>query len=93
MNWNKIIKDNKLLPDLINVVLGIVVIVLFVLVILMPSNYILMAALMVVAGVMNMSNGYRKARVSEQKGMGIFFGVVGFVLIAFGLYYLRLALA
>lgn len=93
MKWNEIIKDNKLLPDLINVVLGIAVIVLFVLVILMPSNYGLMASLMIVAGVMNLSNGYRKARVNGQKGMGLFFGIVGFVIVAFGLYYLRVALA
>lgn len=93
MNWNKIIKDNKLLPDLINVILGIAVIVLFVLVILIPDNYAIMAALMIVAGVMNLSNGFRKARVNGQKGIGMFFGVVGFVIIAFGLYYLRLALA
>ncbi|WP_455715916.1 hypothetical protein [Anaerosporobacter sp.] len=93
MNWNKIIKDNKLLPDLINIVLGIAVIVLFVLVILKPSNYALMASLMIVAGIMNLSNGYRKARVNGQKGIGLFFSIVGVVVIAFGIYYLRVALA
>lgn len=93
MKWNEIIKNNKLLPDLINVILGIAVIVLFVLVILIPDNYAIMSALMIVAGIMNLSNGFRKARVNGQKGMGMFFGIVGFVIIAFGLYYLRLALA
>lgn len=92
MNWNKIIKDNKLLPDLINVILGIAVVVLFVLVILMPGNYGIMSALMIVAGTMNLSNGYRKARVNGQKGMGVFLGIVGLVIITFGSYYLRLAL-
>lgn len=93
MDWKKIIRDNKLLPDLINVILGIAVTILFVLVILTPKSYGLMAALMVVAGIMNLSNGFRKSRVNGQKGIGTFFGIIGFVIIAFGLYYLRLALA
>ncbi|WP_310601806.1 hypothetical protein [Anaerosporobacter sp.] len=93
MKWNKIITDNKLLPDLINMILGVAVIVLFILVMLEPSSYGLMSALMVVAGIMNLSNGYRKYKVNGQKAMGIFFGMVGFAIFIFGIYYLRLALA
>lgn len=93
MKWNKIIKDNKLLPDFINVVLGLVVIVLFVLVIIFPTNNAIMASLLIVAGIMNVTNGYRKASSQGQKGMGIFFGIVGIIIVAFGLYYLRIALA
>lgn len=93
MKWNKIIKDNKLLPDFINVILGIVVIVLFVLVIIFPTNNAIMASLLIVAGIMNLTNGFRKANVQGQKGMGIFFGIVGIIIVAFGLYYLRIALA
>lgn len=93
MKWNEIVKNNKLLPDLINVILGIAVIVLFVLVILIPDNYAIMSALMIVAGIMNLSNGFRKSRVNGQKGIGMFLGIVGLIVIAFGLYYLRLALA
>lgn len=93
MKWSEIVKNNKLLPDLINVILGIAVIVLFVLVILIPDNYAIMSALMIVAGIMNLSNGFRKARVNGQKGIGMFLGIVGLIVIAFGLYYLRLALA
>ena len=93
MKWNEIIKDNKLLPDLINVVLGVVVIVLFVLVILFPDNNAIMASLLIVAGVMNLSNGFRKAKVPGQTGMGIFFGVVGLRIVVFDLSSLRVALS
>ncbi|WP_167955415.1 hypothetical protein [Anaerosporobacter faecicola] len=93
MKWKEFIRANKLLPDIINVVLGLVVIVLFVLVIVIPDNYGLMAALMIVSGLMSMSNSLRKSKVEGQKRMCVFYGIVGFIIFAFGLYYFRLALA
>ncbi|HEX3076966.1 MAG TPA: hypothetical protein VHQ24_08895 [Lachnospiraceae bacterium] len=93
MKVKKVIKDNKLLLDIINVFLGMIVIVLFVLVIMFPKNLYLMSSLLIVAGIMNLTNGYRKITVFKQKSIGYFFCILGVLVSGYGLYYLRLAFA
>lgn len=93
MKWKEFIRNYKLLPDIINVFLGLAVIVLFVLVILLPENNGLMSALMIISGIMSMSNSLRKSKVEGQKGMSVFYGIIGFIIFVFGLFYFRLALA
>lgn len=92
MKLREIIKNQKLLPDIINVILGFVVIVLFILVMIMPEQTGLTAALMMVAGLMNVTNAYRKSRQNSSKVMIAIFGAVGVIMIAFGIYYFRLAI-
>ncbi len=58
----KILKEQKLLLDMVNVLLGIFVIVLFVLLFVHPDNKYFLIAALFIGGLMNVTNGLGKLR-------------------------------
>jgi uncharacterized membrane protein HdeD (DUF308 family) len=84
-NIEKVIKDNKLLLDIVNVILGIVIIILFVLVFFNPQNKYLFLAAFEVSGFMNIVNGLRQIKDNSKKHMGKFFLLSGIIIMAIGI--------
>lgn len=81
----KIIKDNKLLLDIVNVILGIVIIILFILVYLNPHNRYLFFAAFEVSGFMNIVNGIRQIKDNSKKQRGSFFLLSGIIIMIIGI--------
>lgn len=78
----KIIKDNKLLLDIFNVVLGVIVIAFIVLLFINPDNEYFLGGAFGVSGLMNITNGLRQIKVKHKKSMGqslIMIGIVTFI--------------
>lgn len=73
--WFKIIKEQKLAIDIINVILGLILIVLAVIYFLHPGNYLIVAAVMFLAGTINTLNGAKRLKNGRGKTSIGFFAV------------------
>lgn len=77
------LKDNRLLLDTLNVVLGVVMIIALVLVFILRSNLALLAAIWT-AGLMNAVNGLKAMKQKERKMMGQSMFFMGMLVIVIG---------
>lgn len=77
--WLKIIKEQKLVLDIINVVIGLLLIILAVVFFLHPDNYVIMVIVMLLAGTVNVLNGVKRVRGNNKKASVGFFAVGAFV--------------
>lgn len=73
--WLKIIKEQKLAIDIINVILGLILIVLAVIYFLHPGNYLIVAVVMLLAGTINTLNGAKRLKNGSGKASIGFFAV------------------
>jgi len=78
------IKKHKLLLDILNVILGVIVIVLIVLVLINPKNQYLLAATFCVGGLMNISNGLIQINDKQKKVTSISLIAIGIIIITVG---------
>lgn len=86
--WKKFVKNSSLKMDILNVIMGFIVLILFVIVIIQPYNLYAMIGLSIVAGTMNLMNGYRHIE-NQSKMRKTFYKVIGFVLLAYGMYLIK----
>jgi len=80
----RILKDNRLLFDVINVMLGIAIIILVILIMMYPYNKYIRLAAFSVGGLMNISNGLKYLKDSKKKSMGMNLIMVGVFVIIVG---------
>lgn len=78
------IKKKNLTTDLINVVLGILMMVMIVLFIIFPGNGVILALLFVVAGLMNLQTGLRNYRDKKKRTSAMCFVMLGAVILILG---------
>lgn len=82
--WLKIIREQKLVIDILNVVLGILLIIFAVVFLLHQDNYILMVVIMMLAGTINILNGFKRMSGSDRKaGVSFFIGVFLYLVAVF----------
>lgn len=77
--WMSLIKEQKLLLDIINVIIGILLIVLAVIYFTHPNNYAIMIAALILAGTVNIINGIKRVINHNKKSSIGFFAVGVFV--------------
>lgn len=77
--WFKIIKEQKLALDIINVVMGILLVLLAIVYFLHPNNYLVMIIVLLLAGTVNVLNGVKRVRDHNKKASIGFFAVGAFV--------------
>lgn len=82
----KLINDNKLLFDIINVILGIGVIILVILAFLFKNNPIILFVFFMVCGIMNIVNGLKFYKESKKRTMANSFVMLGVIIIIVGVY-------
>ncbi|MDF2586511.1 MAG: hypothetical protein K0S41_352 [Anaerocolumna sp.] len=61
-NFLKIIKENKLILDIMNVVIGFIIVILIILLFLNPDKQYLLAIVFLLGVIMNVLNWIRKGR-------------------------------
>ncbi len=77
--WLRLIKEQKLLLDIINVIIGILLIILAIIYFTHPNNYVIMIAALILAGTVNIINGIKRVMNHNKKSSIGFFVVGGFV--------------
>jgi hypothetical protein len=87
---SQIVKDNNLIFDVVNVILGIGLLVAIVLFILMPGNMVAFAFLCWMAGIMNVSNGIKQYRDKKKRTFAMCLIMVGMIILIGGIYLLKI---
>lgn len=85
-NIRKVITENDLLFDIINVVLGIGVVILIVMAYMQPSNKLVYGAAFSLGGLLNISNGFKLYRKKKTKSTGTSLIMIGAIILALGVY-------
>ncbi|SHO54074.1 hypothetical protein [Anaerocolumna xylanovorans] len=78
-NLIRIIKEQKLILDIINVVIGILTVILAVIYFLHPKNYGILISVLLLAGTVNVLNGVKRVKDHNNKASIGFFVVGAFV--------------
>lgn len=86
--WMGVVKENHLALDILNVLLGFLVIILLIVVVIKPYNMIAMSALMIVAGAMNLMNGFRPIAGRSKIRKALYIGI-GSLLFVYGLFLIK----
>jgi uncharacterized membrane protein len=83
-NFNDFMKKNKLLLDILNVILGVALIVLLALAFSNPGNKYYIFFSFLSGGLINLSNGLKLKQEKARKSMGITSIMLGIIIIAIG---------
>ncbi|MSS63848.1 hypothetical protein [Velocimicrobium porci] len=86
----KIIKENHLIIDVLNVLLGLVLIVTVVLFCMFPGNKIVIGLMILLSGFMNIGNGIKRYQSKRTRGTGMALMTVGACILIIGIYILNL---
>lgn len=74
-NWLKIIKEQRLILDILNVVMGILTVILAVVYFLHPNNYGILVIVLLLAGTINVLNGVKRVKDHHSKASIGYFAV------------------
>lgn len=88
-NFIKLIKENNLIIDVLNVLAGLLLIIILVLFCLFPGNRIVIGLMILVAGIMNIGNGLKRYQDKRMKGLGISLITLGICIFVIGIYMLN----
>lgn len=88
-NFIKLIKENNLIIDVLNVLAGLLLIITLVLFCLFPGNRIIIGLMILVAGIMNIGNGLKRYQDKRMKGLGISLITLGICIFVIGIYMLN----
>ena len=77
----KHLRDNKIWFDVLNILLGLGIIVLIVLFTLFPTNPVLLLLVLMLAGIMNLSNGFKMLKLTPKKNAGMCFIMIGAIIL------------
>lgn len=88
-NFIKLIKENNLIIDVLNVLAGLLLIITLVLFCLFPGNRIVIGLMILVAGIMNIGNGLKRYQDKRMKGLGISLITLGICIFVIGIYMLN----
>lgn len=86
----KIIKENHLILDVLNVLLGLALIVTVVLFCMFPGNKIVIGLMILLSGFMNIGNGIKRYQDKTSRAMGMALITVGACILMIGVYVLNL---
>lgn len=86
--WKGVVKENHLTLDILNVLLGFIVIILLIVLVIKPYNMIVMSALMIVAGAMNLMNGFRQMAGRSRIRKAFYIGI-GSLMFLYGLFLIK----
>lgn len=82
----KLIKENHLIVDVLNVLAGLLLLITIVLFCLFPGNRIVIGLMILLAGVMNIGNGIKRYQDKKTKGLGISLITLGICIFVIGIY-------
>lgn len=82
----QLLTENKLVFDIFNIILGIGLIVMIVLFILHPNNMLIFTFLCWIAGIMNVTNGFKN--IKKNRFISLCMITVGMIIILGGFYIL-----
>lgn len=80
----KVLKENKLYLDLLNVLLGMIVLILVVLVIIYPANRLILMFVCIIGGFMNVVNGIRLYQNRDKRTMAAGLFILGVIIMILG---------
>lgn len=83
------IKKKKLVSDLLNVILGIIMVVLIILFVLFPGQGIILVLLFIMAGLMNIQTGLANFRKPNKRSSAMCFLVLGVIILMLGILLLK----
>lgn len=85
----KLIKENRLYSDILNVVSGILLIITIILFCFFPNNKMVIGLMVLMAGFMNISNGLKRYKDIKTRGIGISLLTLGICIFMIGFYILN----
>lgn len=85
----KEIKNKNLVSDLLNVILGVIMVVLIILFIVFPGQGIILVLLFFMAGLMNIQTGLAGFRKPGKKNSSMCFLMLGLIILALGILLLK----
>lgn len=86
----KKIKNNNLWMDFLNLSAGIVLIIVVILFCLFPGSKLIIGAMFLLTGFMNLSNGIRKYKDKKSRGTGTVLITISMITLFAGLVFLSL---
>ncbi|NLP35593.1 MAG: hypothetical protein GX359_10485 [Clostridiales bacterium] len=86
----KLIREFSLSLDIINVLLGILLMIFLILIFTIPHNSLLLFMAFATGGIMNIVNGLKYKKDPKRRNMGMLFILFGFIVIFIG--YLMVAM-
>jgi hypothetical protein len=82
-------KKRNLITDILNTVIGLVLLVAIILFILFPGNVLILSLLFIAAGAMNLQTGFRYYKDKKKRTSGMCFIMLGFIILIVGVLVLR----
>ncbi|BCN29699.1 hypothetical protein [Anaeromicropila herbilytica] len=82
----KVIKDNNLFLDLLNVILGIILVIFIVLILIHPTNTILLKLAFGIGGLMNILNSYKIYKQKKTPLIALSLFMIGLIVIFCGVF-------
>ncbi len=85
----KFLKDKKLVLDVLNIAIGVLLLIFIILIFLNPSNAFYMLGTVLLGGFMNMLNGLKHVRSTNRgkKNMGMSMILIGAVIMILGMFF------
>lgn len=88
----KFILEKKIMFDVLNVIVGAIMILLIVLFIFFPGNGLILVLLFMAGGLMNISNGMKWYRDKEKRAAGMSQICVGMIIMFLALYFMKMGI-